>query len=109
MTATEAVQAATNVVRSNALTIAQILAHQSALMDLPTFFKAAGIAESTGYQIAAKGELPIEVIRFARRRYVRTLDAWRFLGLINQENDGSAGAVTPALPVEPISSTSTTQ
>lgn len=69
-----------------ALSIAEILAHEPALMDLPTFFKACGMAQSTGYQVAAEGRLPLEVIPLGRRRYVRTVDAWKFLGLLPQEN-----------------------
>ncbi|WP_055527120.1 hypothetical protein [Streptomyces graminilatus] len=69
-----------------ALSIAEILGHEPALMDLPTFFKACGMAQSTGYQVAAEGNLPLEVIPLGRRRYVRTVDAWKFLGLIPQEN-----------------------
>lgn len=104
MTAVEAVRAATGVVRSNTLTIGEILAHQPPLMDLPTFFNACGIPESTGYQEAAKGALPVEVIRIARRRYVRTVDAWRFLGLLPANGDG-AGAGTPTPPAETHPST----
>ncbi|MEU9405076.1 DNA-binding protein [Streptomyces sp. NPDC048281] len=69
-----------------ALSIAEILGHEPALMDLPTFFKACGIAPSTGYQEAAAGRLPLEVIRLGRRRYVRTVSAWKFLGLMPEEN-----------------------
>ncbi|MEU9285997.1 DNA-binding protein [Streptomyces sp. NPDC048275] len=96
-----------------ALTIAEILAHEPALMDLPTFFKACGTAESTGYQLAAQGRLPLEVIPLGRRRYVRTVEVWKFLGLLPQENgairevesrtsaenDGAPG-VEPGAPVE---------
>ena len=96
-----------------ALSIAEILGHEPALMDLPTFFKACGTAESTGYQLAAQGRLPLEVIPLGRRRYVRTVEAWKFLGLLPQENgaspryqpgesagnDGEAG-YQPASPVE---------
>lgn len=96
MTATEAVQAAVEVVRRSS-SIGAILAHEPPLMDLPTFFSACGIPESTGYQEAAKGTLPVEVIRIARRRYVRTVDAWRFLGLLpHEDGDGARGpALTP--------------
>jgi hypothetical protein len=69
-----------------ALSIAEILGHKPALMDLPTFFKACGMAQSTGYQIAAEGALPLEVIPLGRRRYVRTVEAWKFLGLLSEEN-----------------------
>lgn len=72
-----------------ALSIAEILGHEPALMDLPTFFKACGTAESTGYQLAAQGRLPLEVIPLGRRRYVRTVEAWKFLGLLPQENGDS--------------------
>ena len=68
-----------------ALSIAEILGHKPALMDLPTFFKACGMAQSTGYQIAAEGALPLEVIPLGRRRYVRTVEAWKFLGLMPEE------------------------
>lgn len=95
------------------MTIAEILGHEPALMDLPTFFKACGVAQSTGYQITAEGRLPLEVIPFGRRRFVRTVEAWKFLGLLPQENadspryqpgesagnDGEAG-YQPASPVE---------
>ncbi|MGA6159622.1 hypothetical protein ACPEIC_40510 [Stenotrophomonas sp. NPDC087984] len=108
MTAAEAVQSATDVVRRKALTIAEILAHESALMDLPTFFKACGIPESTGYQVAAEGRLPLEVIPLGRRRYVRTVDAWKFLGLLS-ENDDSAGAVTPTPSVEHVNESTAQQ
>lgn len=69
-----------------ALSIAEILAHEPALTPLPTFFKMLGVAESTGYQLAAEGNLPLEVIKLGRRRYVRTVSAWRFLGLVPEEN-----------------------
>lgn len=103
-----------------ALTIAQVLAHESALMDLPTFFDACGVAHSTGYAEAAKGALPIEVIRLGRRRYVRTTDAWKFLGLLPEGNGASpvyqpgesagnddAAGYQPAASVEHSPSTST--
>lgn len=103
MTAVEAVQAATGVVRSRSRTIGEILAHQQPLMDLRTFFEACGIPESTGYQEAAKGALPVEVIRIARRRYVRTVDAWRFLGLISEDNGDGPGVAAP----DPLAETHT--
>ena len=98
-----------------AMTIAEILGHKTALMDLPTFFKACGMAESTGYQLAAQGRLSLEVIPLGRRRYVRTVEAWKFLGLTPGEdgagpkvqlgspatNDDSAG-VQPAPSVEHV-------
>jgi len=97
VSAVEAVQAATDAVRRDALTIGEILAHQQPLMDFPTFFKAASIPASTGYQVAAEGDLPIEVIRLGRRRYVRTVDAWRFLGLL-PEGSAVAPGVQPGTP-----------
>lgn len=96
-----------------ALSIAEILAHEPALMPLPTFFKACGMAQSTGYQVAAEGNLPLEVIKLGRRRYVRTVSAWKFLGLVPEENgaarevesrasaeNGDAPGVEPGAPVE---------
>lgn len=70
-----------------ALSIAEILGHEPALTPLPTFFKMLGVAESTGYQVAAEGNLPLEVIKIGRRRYVRTVEAWRFLGLLPNNSD----------------------
>lgn len=100
-----------------ALSIAEILGHEPALMDLPTFFKACGMAQSTGYQVAAQGLLPLELIPLGRRRYVRTVEAWKFLGLLPNDSGtaptyqagASAGndeaARVPAGP--PLSSKST--
>ncbi len=105
MTAVQAVEAAIDVVRTRSGTIGEILAHEPPLMDLPTFFNACGIPESTGYQEAAKGALPVEVIRIARRRYVRTVDAWRFLGLLPGDNGDGVGAGTPTPPAETHPST----
>ncbi|MFJ4987927.1 DNA-binding protein [Streptomyces sp. NPDC088732] len=103
-------------VRAKGLSISEALAHESPLMDLPTFFKACGIAESTGYQLAAEGRLPLEVITLGRRRFVRTTSAWRFLGLIAEESGvvpevqsgapatehDDAPGVQPGAPVEHI-------
>lgn len=69
-----------------AMTIAEILAHQAPLTDLPTLGRMTGQAESTVYQLAAQDRLGLEVIRLGRKRYVRTVDVWKFLGLIPQEN-----------------------
>lgn len=69
-----------------ALSIAEILGHKPALTDLPTFGRMTGQAESTVYQLAAQGRLPMEVIRLGRKRYLRTVDVWRFLGLLSEEN-----------------------
>lgn len=77
-----------------ALSIAEILGHASALTDLPTFGRMTGQAESTIYQLAAQGRLPLEVIRLGRKRYVRTVDVWNFLGLVPQEN-GAVPGVQP--------------
>lgn len=69
-----------------ALTIAEVL-NQPAVVPLwPTVGRALGLAESTTYQLAAEGRLPIEVIRLGRRRVARTIDLHRFLGLLPQEN-----------------------
>lgn len=100
-----------------ALTIAQVLAHQSALTDLPTFGRMTGQADSTVYQLAAEGRLPMEVIRLGRKRYVRTVDVWKFLGLLPEGNGASpvyqpgesagndeAAGYQPAAPVEHITS-----
>lgn len=81
------------------LSIAEIL-DQPALMPLwPAVGRALGQAESTIYQLAAKDELPFEVVRLGRRRYARTVDVQAFLGLRPEGNDNAAG-VQPAAPVE---------
>jgi predicted DNA-binding transcriptional regulator AlpA len=105
VTAAEAVQAATDAVRRRGWEIGQILAHQPPLMDLRTFAEATGFPESTVYQEAAKGALPIEVVQIGRTKFVRTVDVWRWLGLIG--NDDDAGAGTPTPPVQQHLSTST--
>lgn len=104
----------------SALSIAQILGHESALTDLPTFGRMTGQADSTVYQLAAEGRLPLEVIRLGRKRYVRTVDVWKFLGLLPEGNGASpwyqpgepagndeAAGYQPAAPVEHSTSTST--
>jgi hypothetical protein len=103
VTAAEAVHAATDVVRRRGWTIGQILGHQPPLMDLRTFAEATGIPASTVYQQAAKGELPIEVIKLARTKYVRTVDAWRWLGLIDSPNGDGPGVAAP----DPLAETHT--
>ncbi|BBA99237.1 hypothetical protein RVR_5775 [Actinacidiphila reveromycinica] len=107
MTAAEAVQAATDTVRRRGWNIGQILAHQPPLMDIRTFAEAIGIPASTGYQLAASGDLPIEILRVGRTKYVRTVDAWKWLGLIGNDDDAEVAASTP--PVRQYLSTSTSK
>ncbi|MER6147991.1 helix-turn-helix domain-containing protein [Streptomyces hirsutus] len=68
-----------------ALTIAEILDLPAVVPLWPTVGKALGQAESTIYQLAKEGRLPFECVRLGRRRYVRTVDLHRFLGLVPQE------------------------
>jgi predicted DNA-binding transcriptional regulator AlpA len=77
--------------------IAAVLGHESALTDLPTFGRMTGQATSTIYQLAAQGRLPLEVIRLGRKRYVRTVDVWKFLGLL-PEGTGIAPGYQPGAP-----------
>ena len=98
---------------ASGLSIAEILDQPAVVPLWPTVGRALGLAESTTYQLAAEGRLPIEVIRLGRRRVARTIDLHRFLGLAPQENgaaptyqvgasagnDGEAG-YQPASPVE---------
>ena len=96
MTITGAVQPAVDVARRKSMTIAEIL-DQPALVPLwPTVGQALGLAESTTYQLAAEGRLPIEVIRLGRRRVARTVDLWNFLGI----EDRVAGVQPAAIPEE---------
>jgi hypothetical protein len=102
----------------NALTIAEIRDLPAVVPLWPTVGKALGLAESTTYQLAAEGRLPIEVIRLGRRRVARTVDLHRFLGLIPQENgaaptyqvgasagNGEGPGYQPGPPVEQTAST----
>ncbi|WP_030173190.1 helix-turn-helix domain-containing protein [Streptomyces sp. NRRL S-813] len=72
-----------------ALTISEILDQPAVVPLWPTVGRALGLAESTTYQLAAEGRLPVEVIRLGRRRVARTVDLHRFLGLLPQENGAS--------------------
>ncbi|TXS35751.1 MerR family transcriptional regulator [Streptomyces sp. OR43] len=86
------------------LSVAEILDLPALVPLWPTVGKAIQQAESTTYQLAKEGRLPFEVIRFGRRRYVRTVDLHRFLGLI-PENSEAAGAGTPTASSEPTNQT----
>lgn len=82
--------------KTAALSIGEIL-DQPAIVPLwPIVGRALGLAESTTYQLASEGRLPIEVIRLGRRRVARTVDLHRFLGLLPQEN--GAGPACEAGP-----------
>lgn len=74
-----------------ALTIAEILDQPAVVPLWPTVGRALALSESTTYQLAAQGRLPIEVIRLGRRRVARTVDLYRFLGLAPQENGAGPG------------------
>ncbi|MDT0377317.1 hypothetical protein RM572_00815 [Streptomyces sp. DSM 42041] len=63
------------------LTIAEILALPAVVPLWPEVGRALGLAESTAYQLAAEGRLPIEVFTLGRRRMARTVDLHAFLGL----------------------------
>lgn len=71
---------------SPAMSIAEILDLPALVPLWPTVGRALGLAESTTYQLAAEGRLPIEVIPLGRRRFARTIDLHRFLGLLPEEN-----------------------
>lgn len=83
--------------RHAALTIAQIL-DQPPLMPLwPDFGRGvAQLAESTTYQLAAENRLPVPTVRLGRKRFVRTVDVWNWLGLTNED----AAGYQPAAPSE---------
>lgn len=80
-----------------ALTIAEILDQPAVVPLWPTVGRALGLAESTTYQLAAEGRLPIEVIRLGRRRVARTIDLHRFLGL-QPEGNGASPVYQPGEP-----------
>lgn len=102
-----------------ALTIAEILDQPAVVPLWPTVGRALGLAESTTYQLAAQGRLPIEVIPLGRRRVARTIDLHRFLGLVPQENGAaptyqvgaSAGKSEEAgyQPASPVEQSATSQ
>lgn len=81
---------------SAALSIAEILDLPALVPLWPTAGQALGQAESTVYQLAKEGRLPFEVIRLGRRRYVRTVDLHRFLGLLPGNNEAAAEATATA-------------
>ncbi|MEU9065484.1 helix-turn-helix domain-containing protein [Streptomyces sp. NPDC048306] len=64
-----------------ALTIAEILDLPAVVPLWPTVGRALDQSESTIYQLAKQGRLPFECVRLGRRRYVRTVDLHRFLGV----------------------------
>ena len=80
------------------LTIAQILDLPALVPLWPTVGQSLGLAESTTYQLAAEGRLPVEleVIPLGRRRMVRTVDLHRFLGLLPGNSEAAAGATAAA-------------
>ncbi|MFG2670524.1 helix-turn-helix domain-containing protein [Streptomyces sp. NPDC048445] len=86
------------------LSVAEILDLPALVPLWPTVGKAMCQPESTTYQLAKEGRLPFEVIRLGRRRYVRTVDLHKFLGLV-PGNSETAGAVTPAVSSEHPTST----
>lgn len=99
-----------------ALTIAEILDQPAVVPLWPTVGRALSLSESTTYQLAAEGRLPIEVIKLGRRRYARTSDLHRFLHLIPEENGAArevesrasannkdAPGVEPGAPARPVS------
>lgn len=89
---------------TTALSVAEILDLPALVPLWPTVGEALLLAESTTYQLAKEGRLPFEVIRLGRRRYVRTVDLHRFLGLM-PENSNAAAAVTATAPSEPTNQT----
>lgn len=77
-----------------ALSIAEIL-DQPALVPLwPIVGQALGQAESTTYQLAARDELPFELVRLGRRRYVRHVDLLAFLHLPTNSDAARGPALT---------------
>ncbi|MYS34893.1 hypothetical protein K388_01891 [Streptomyces sp. KhCrAH-43] len=86
------------------LSVAEILDLPALVPLWPTVGQALQQAESTTYQLAKEGRLPFEVIRLGRRRYVRTVDLHRFLGLLPGNSEATAGA-TAAASSEPTNQT----
>ncbi|MGW3486517.1 helix-turn-helix transcriptional regulator [Streptomyces sp. NPDC001054] len=85
----------------DSLSIAQIL-DQPALMPLwPNVGQALMQAESTIYQLAKEGRLPFEVIRLGRRRYARTVDVQRWLGLLPDNSEPASGATETGSSEQP--------
>lgn len=89
------------------LSIADLYA-QPPLMPLwPTFGRdICLLAESTTYQLASQGRLPVPTVRLGRKLYVRTRDVLAFCGLpAHPENDSAAGG-NPTAPIEHTTPTS---
>ena len=85
-------------VRRKALTIAELY-DQPPLMPVLTFTGSIlGMADSTAFQLIKEGRLPVETVRVARKRYVRTSDVLAWLHL--QPNGDGTGSSHPAPSVE---------
>ncbi|WP_435285946.1 helix-turn-helix domain-containing protein [Streptomyces bacillaris] len=86
-----------------ALSVAEILDLPALVPLWPTVGKAMCQPESTTYQLAKEGRLPFEVIRLGRRRYVRTVDLHRFLGLTPGNSETTAEATAAVSSEHPTS------
>ncbi|WP_097982284.1 helix-turn-helix domain-containing protein [Streptomyces sp. f150] len=74
------------------LSVAEILDLPALVPLWPTVGRALQQSESTTYQLAREGRLPFEVIRLGRRRFVRTVDLHKFLGLAPGNSETAAEA-----------------
>ncbi|MET8658187.1 helix-turn-helix domain-containing protein [Streptomyces griseus] len=86
---------------TTALSVAEILDLPALVPLWPTVGKAMCQSESTTYQLAREGRLPFEVIRLGRRRYVRTVDLHKFLGLLPGNSEAVAEATATASSERP--------
>ncbi|WP_306186921.1 AlpA family transcriptional regulator [Streptomyces sp. MK5] len=104
--------------KTRALTAAEVIALPAMPNAWPDAGRACGIGRTAWYELIAKGETPVPVVRIGRALKVRRSDLLNFLGIketaavvetaaASEENDDAPG-VEPGAPVEQAS-TSTSQ
>lgn len=88
---------------TRAMTTAEVRALPAMPSAWPDGGRACGIGRTAWYELIARGETPVPVIRVGRSLKVRRSDLLNFLG-ISEENDGAPG-VEPGAPVEQSATT----
>ncbi|MCP9209313.1 helix-turn-helix transcriptional regulator [Streptomyces sp. NEAU-Y11] len=87
--------------RREALSVTEVLALPAMVDGWPDAAAACGgISRTTWYELVAKDDAPVPVVRIGRAIKVRRADLLAFLKI--QENDDSAGEATPTPSVEHV-------
>lgn len=90
-----------------ASTPAEVLALPAMPSLVPQAAKAVGVSRDLAYDLAKKGEFPVEVVRIGPKLKVRRVDLLKFLGI--EDNGDGAEAATSTPLAETHSTTSTDQ